>query len=62
VSDQLHVPAPLPPEKEPTVPFQCGWVVPRAGLDAVAKKRKHPFPAPAKDEPLTIQPVARSLY
>jgi hypothetical protein len=38
VSGQLHVPAVLPPGKEPLVPIG-GWVGPRAVLDAVVKRK-----------------------
>jgi hypothetical protein len=50
VSGQLHVPAALPPMKEP--------LGPRAGLEAVVR-RKIPIPLPGLKPP-TSQPVAQS--
>jgi hypothetical protein len=38
VSGQLHAPAALPPEKEPSVFIDKRLGGPRAGLDAVAKR------------------------
>jgi hypothetical protein len=43
-----------PGVRAPTTPWVGGWVVPRAGLDAVTKK----FPAPAKYRTPVVQPVA----
>jgi hypothetical protein len=46
-SGQFHVPAALPPEKEPLVTHWIGgWVGPRAGLDAVMKRK---IPNPCRD-------------
>jgi len=46
VSGQLHVPAALlPGESDPGTRWITGGVGPRAGLDAVARKRKIPEPA-----------------
>jgi hypothetical protein len=45
VSGHLHAAAALPPRKEPSIDWIGGWVGPRAGLDAVAKRKKfHDFP------------------
>jgi len=46
VSDQLHAPTALPPEKELLVPTGWGLVGPRAGLDAVVKRK---IPSPLQD-------------
>jgi hypothetical protein len=46
VNCQFHTPAALPRGKRPRYPLEGGWVGPRAGLDAVAK-RKILFIAPA---------------
>jgi hypothetical protein len=56
VSNQLHAPAALLPGKEPLGTHRIrAWVGPRAGLDAVAK-RKNPFPG--GDRSPIVQPVA----
>jgi hypothetical protein len=54
VIGQRHAPAALPQEKEPPVPIEkeAGWV-PRAGLDAVTKR---------KNLSSVVQPVFLSLY
>jgi hypothetical protein len=48
VSSQLHAPAVLPQGKEPPG-AHCirAWVDPKVGLDAVKKKKKNSFTAPA---------------
>jgi hypothetical protein len=44
MSDQLHGPTALPPEKKDTgIHWIGGWVGPRVGLDAMAKRK---IPAP----------------
>jgi len=41
-SGQLHVLAALPPEKEPSSTYWVGgWMGPRAGLNAMANRKKH---------------------
>jgi hypothetical protein len=58
VIGQLHVPAALPPGKEPPVThWTGGWVGPRAGLDAVVK-RKILSPCRQSNPPI-IQPVTQ---
>jgi len=58
VSGQLHALAALPLGKEQLVSHWIGgWMGPRASLDMVAK-RKNPFPAPAGNQTLVIQPLA----
>jgi hypothetical protein len=62
VTDQLHVPAALPPGKEPLVPIgqKAGWG-PRAGLNT-ASKRKIPSPRrESNPEHPIVQPVANRL-
>jgi hypothetical protein len=60
VSDLLHAPAALPPGKEPPDNHWIGgWVGPRAGLDAVAK-RKNPVIASAGNLTLVFKPIAQS--
>jgi len=49
VSFQLHAPAFLPSVSQ--------WVGPRTGLDTV-EKRRIPFPAPASNRTLVVQPAA----
>jgi len=46
VRGKLHTPAALPPRKEPLVPIgqKAGWG-PRAGLDAVVRRKKNRHPA-----------------
>jgi len=39
VSGEIHTPAALLPGKEPGTHWIGGWVGPRVGLDAVAKRR-----------------------
>jgi hypothetical protein len=55
VSGQLHAPAALPKERAPFAHCIGGWVGPRAGLDAVEKKK---YLAPAENQTPTVQPVA----
>jgi hypothetical protein len=43
VSGQLHPPAALLQGRDPGIHWMGGWVGPRAGLDAVVKKK---FPSP----------------
>jgi hypothetical protein len=58
VSGQLHIlTALLPEEKVPGIQWIKGWVGHRASLDMVAK-RKNPFPAPAGNQTLVMQPIA----
>jgi hypothetical protein len=59
VNGQLHLPAALPPEKEPLVPHWIGgWVGPRAVLDAVVKRK---IPSPRKElNPRTPERPVRS--
>jgi hypothetical protein len=58
VSDQLHIPAALPPEKETSTTFWIrSWVGPRPGLDAVQMSLL-PLPS-VESESSTTQPVAR---
>jgi hypothetical protein len=45
VSRQFHAPAIFPGERAPDTGFSGGCVGLRAGLDAVAKKKKIPVPA-----------------
>jgi hypothetical protein len=57
LSSQFHAPAALPPGKEPLVPLDRDWVSPRAGLDAVVKRK---IPSPCRDSnPPIIQPLAQ---
>jgi hypothetical protein len=44
------------PQKEPQVP--TGWLGPRAGLDAVATKKKSPIISRAGTRTPVVQPVA----
>jgi hypothetical protein len=47
VIGQLHAPAALPPkERDPRTHWIAGWVGPRAGLDAVVKRK---LPSPCQD-------------
>jgi hypothetical protein len=58
VNGQLHAPAALPPGKEPPG-THCigGWVGPRAGLDAVVRRK---ISSPYWDtNPPIIQPIAQ---
>jgi len=55
VNDQFHASGALSLEKELPVPTG-GWLGPKAGLDAVAK-RKYPFHANAGNRNLVIHPV-----
>jgi hypothetical protein len=58
-SGQLHVPAALPPGKDPSYPLVGGWVGPKAVLDAVVK-RKIPSPRRESNPRTPIdQPVAQ---
>jgi hypothetical protein len=50
-----------PGERAPSTHFSGGRVGPKAGLDAVAK-RKNLFSTPAGDRIPIVQPVALSLY
>jgi len=45
-SDQLHDPAALPPGKSPQYLWTANWVGPRAGLHAVAERKKPSSPLP----------------
>jgi hypothetical protein len=56
VGGQSHVPAAIPPGKNPGMHCIGGWVGPRAGLDGCEKSRP-PFPPPGF-YPRSIQPVA----
>jgi hypothetical protein len=57
VSGQLHAPVTLNPlERTHSTPLIGGWVDLRACLDTWMKRRS-PFPAPAGNETLVIQPV-----
>jgi hypothetical protein len=55
VSGQLHVPAALPPGKEPPVPigYEGGWPQSRSGRGGEEKNSK---PSPGIEPPI-IQPV-----
>jgi hypothetical protein len=44
MSGQLHAPPDLPPGKEPPGARRIGWVGPRAGTDAVEKRKILPLP------------------
>jgi len=55
VSGQLHAPAALPPGKD--APIRWEGVDFRAGLDAVTKIKKNPFPAPPGNRTSVVQPV-----
>jgi hypothetical protein len=58
VSSQLHAPAALPSGKNPGTHWIGGWVGPRAGLDAVVKRK---IPSPSRDSnPSIIQPAVQS--
>jgi hypothetical protein len=46
VSGQLYAPAVLPQEKSPWYPLDMGWVVPRAVLNAVVKRK---IPSPRRE-------------
>jgi hypothetical protein len=63
VSDQLHVPATLPPEERaPDTHWMGGWVGSIAILDVVVKRE---IPSPCRESnpnTLIVQPVAQSLY
>jgi hypothetical protein len=48
----------IPREKVPGTHWTGVWVGPRAGLDAVVKRR---IPIPRRDSPPIIQPVSRDL-
>jgi hypothetical protein len=63
VSGHIHAPAALSPGQQRRYPFDMiwGWVGPRAGLDAVAK-RKMPISAPAGNRTPIVQSVGYSLY
>jgi len=54
VSGQLHIPAALPPGKEPPG-THCigGWVGPRVSLDVVKRKNHRP----CQESDLFVQPV-----
>jgi hypothetical protein len=58
VSGQFHTPDALPPGvRDPDTHWIGIWLGPRAGLDAVAK-RKYPIIARAGNRALVVQPVA----
>jgi hypothetical protein len=56
VSGQLHASAALPPEKAAGIHWIDGWVGPRAGLEAVEKRKKIPSLPPSGIEPLSSGP------
>jgi hypothetical protein len=60
-SGQLHAPAALPPRKELLATYWTGgWVGPRAGLNAVVKRK---IPSPCRESnPRTpiVNPTAQS--
>jgi len=60
VSGQLRAPAALLPGKCLGTHWIGDWVILRAGLDAVAKKKS--LPAPSLVRIQVVQPVALSLY
>jgi hypothetical protein len=51
-----HAPASSPPRRGPSIHWIGGWVGPRAGLDAVEKKKKSL--ATAGNRTTAVQPVA----
>jgi hypothetical protein len=53
VSGQLHPQAALPDTH-----WIGGWLEPRVCLDAVAKKKKNSFIAPAGNQSVVVQPIA----
>jgi hypothetical protein len=55
VSGQLHAPTALPPGKDPP-PVSIGWVVPRAGLDDLEKRKFLTLPG------LELRPLGRPAY
>jgi hypothetical protein len=57
VNGQLHITAALPPGKMPLYPLYRRMEEPRVGQD-MAAKRKYPFPAPARNCTIVIQPTA----
>jgi len=59
VSGQLHASAALHLEKEPWYSPVGGCLDPRAGLDAVAKKK---IPTPSGNRTPVVQPVTQSLF
>jgi hypothetical protein len=57
VSGQLHSPAAYTRERAPAIHWIEGWVRPRAGLDAVVRRK---IPSPYRDSnPPIIQPAAQ---
>jgi len=61
VSSQLYAPATLFEVRASGIHCTGGWVDPRAGLDAVAK-RKCPFPASAGNRTSVVKTVVPSLH
>jgi hypothetical protein len=61
MSGQLHVPAALPPEKEPGTHWIGGWVGPRASLGNVKKKKLLTLPG-LELRPLGGPALRQSLY
>jgi hypothetical protein len=59
MSGQLHAPAALPPGKSPFVHWIGGWVVPRAVLDAVVKRKILSPHRETNPRTLNVQPVAQ---
>jgi len=60
LSGQLHAPAALAQGKSPGTPYIGGYEGPRAGLDAVAKRKLASLPLPGT-EPRSSNPQP-SLY
>jgi hypothetical protein len=56
VSGQFHAPAALPPGKDPDTHCMEGWVEPKAGLDAVPKRKKILSLLPPGIEPRSSSP------
>jgi hypothetical protein len=54
VNGQLHAPAAL----APGIYWIGDWVGPRAGPDTVVKRKKNPFPSPARNGTQVAKPVA----
>jgi hypothetical protein len=61
VSGQLHAPAVYPPkERAPGTHWIEGWVVPRAVLDAVVKRKLPSFRRESNPRTTIIQPLIQS--
>jgi hypothetical protein len=57
MSGQLHVPASLPPGKEPVTHWIGGWGGPRAVLDAAVKRKIHSPRRESNPRTPIVQPV-----